>query len=226
MSNNSHRNQYNTSEVFQPFMDHQVDDSYYRQEMRKLLPQNLSGLKILDIGCGTGHDLAFFVERGAEAYGIDAAMKMVQYASKKVSAAKVIQHDFTKQFPFESSYFDLVHSQFALEHEFDLTKIFEEVHRVLAPNGVFFLLVMHPIKHLLEKTNHSYFEQEQYVEIFFDGTASVQMTSHCLADYLSPYVLSHFRLTKFAEKSFEPGNCVKEWGYPSYMILRLAKNNL
>ena len=61
-------------------MSHQEHSSYYRQAMREYLPTTLKNLRVLDIGCGTGHDLDYFVKQEAETYGIDIAKKMVDHA--------------------------------------------------------------------------------------------------------------------------------------------------
>ena len=40
-------------------------------------------MKILDIGCGSGRDMAILIQYGIDIYGVDASPEMVQYAQEK-----------------------------------------------------------------------------------------------------------------------------------------------
>ncbi len=43
----------------------------------------VEGMKILDIGCGSGRDMAILIQYGIDIYGVDASPEMVQYAQEK-----------------------------------------------------------------------------------------------------------------------------------------------
>ncbi len=52
--------------------------------IRQFIPTTfVKGMKILDIGCGSGRDMANLIEDGYDAYGVDASPEMVQYAQKR-----------------------------------------------------------------------------------------------------------------------------------------------
>ncbi len=51
-----------------------------RQMFARFLPA--SPRSILDIGCGTGRDLAALVKNGAEGWGVDTLPAMIAYAQK------------------------------------------------------------------------------------------------------------------------------------------------
>jgi len=48
----------------------------------------VEGTKILDIGCGSGRDMAELVKNGFDAYGVDASSEMVQYAQEQYPELK------------------------------------------------------------------------------------------------------------------------------------------
>lgn len=96
----------------------------------------LSGEKVLDLGCGWG----FYFKINPEAYGIDIDDNCLRYLKK--FGYRVIKADITKKIPFKDNFFKWVIAHDVLEH-FELReieKIFSEVHRVLGPNGYFFIL--------------------------------------------------------------------------------------
>ena len=67
--------------------------------------ENLTGKKILDIGCGPGRDAKFFFENGFEVVGIDLTSNFIKIASKLVPNAKFIKMDMRK-LEFPENYFD------------------------------------------------------------------------------------------------------------------------
>jgi 2-polyprenyl-3-methyl-5-hydroxy-6-metoxy-1,4-benzoquinol methylase len=48
----------------------------------------LQGMKILDVGCGFGRDVAMFRERGAEAYGVDISAPLLAEAQSRFGHAE------------------------------------------------------------------------------------------------------------------------------------------
>ena len=46
-------------------------DHFEKKAISKYLPKNVKGMKLLEIGCGTGHWSQFFSEYGFEVTGID-----------------------------------------------------------------------------------------------------------------------------------------------------------
>ena len=103
------------------------------------------GMKILDLGTGTGY-LAFpFAEeyKQAEIIGLDIVEKALEENRKKAEAKgfhnlHFVSYDGMK-FPFENQTFDIVMTRYALHHFPAIEDTFGEIHRVLKENGVFFL---------------------------------------------------------------------------------------
>ena len=49
-------------------------------------------LKILEVGCGTGANLSFFIEEGFNTYGIDGSKVAIKLAKKKLKKEKKNQN--------------------------------------------------------------------------------------------------------------------------------------
>jgi ubiquinone/menaquinone biosynthesis C-methylase UbiE len=219
------KNQYN--EYTEIFSKHQCTDINYRNDMHNLFP-NLKNKKVLDLGCGDGEDLKFFIKSEASMVcGIDASEKFLKIAKTKASDAKLICGDFCTKLAFQDDFFDIVYSQFAINHEKNIEFIFEEVYRVLKPNGIFLLLVTHHIRQFLVSNTKDYSANIPFKEIFFDGEVCVQSYTHRIEEYLSVPILSKFNLLKLKEGFFNDEEKYNDkWIYPSYLILKYKKKEI
>ena len=57
-------------------------DAHSRSLFTKHLPQ-LHGKRVLDIGCGNGHDVATYTQYGAIASGIDPSEQLLEHGKKQ-----------------------------------------------------------------------------------------------------------------------------------------------
>lgn len=67
--------------------------------------KNLSGPKILDVGCGPGRDVKYFSDQGLEPIGIDLSKALLTKASEIAPNAKFIEMDM-RNLAFEKESFD------------------------------------------------------------------------------------------------------------------------
>ena len=98
------------------------------------------GYRVLEIGCGTGNVLRHLESTctNGQVIGLDLFIEGLRYAKKRVSCA-LIQADL-HQPPFQA-HFDLIGMFDVLEHMSDDKQVLEDVHRLLAPNGILLLTV-------------------------------------------------------------------------------------
>ncbi len=89
------------------------------------------GVRVLDVGCGSGEFLARIRATGAEPTGADPAPAMVAAASVH---AFVVQAD-AEDLPFDAGVFDVVTAVNALQFADDTTAALREFARVLAPGA-------------------------------------------------------------------------------------------
>jgi ubiquinone/menaquinone biosynthesis C-methylase UbiE len=103
------------------------------------------GIKILDVGCGSGKQcFSFhkFLGGEAEIHGGDVNVELLNQAreanAKIGNPIQIREVDFNKTFPFESDQFDLVSCCFAIYYAEDIPFTLAEMHRVLKPGGRMF----------------------------------------------------------------------------------------
>ena len=111
---------------------------------------DVSGLSVLDLGCGTGRHALWLGAAGARVTAVDFSEGMLNEARRKpgASAVNFLVHDLHQPLPFEAGAFDRVVSGLVLEHLSDLHFVFGEARRVLKPGGCAVVSAMHPAMHL------------------------------------------------------------------------------
>lgn len=107
--------------------------------------QNLTGLKVLDLGCGYGVYTDYFQSIGADVIGVDGSEKMLKIAEKRYPHCTFELCDISKKFPFENKSFDLVFCNQVLMDIEDIETVFSECYRVLKQNGIFYYSIVHPV---------------------------------------------------------------------------------
>jgi ubiquinone/menaquinone biosynthesis C-methylase UbiE len=98
------------------------------------LPARGDGLRILDIGCGTGHHMARLRQRGFTVAGVDGSQEMLEHARANNPGATIEQAD-VERIPFGAGEFDFVLCVEVLRYLPDFTHCVGEIARVLKKGG-------------------------------------------------------------------------------------------
>lgn len=131
------------------FLGHLWGDGYMspggpEEVARVLAGLDLSGARVLDIGCGAGGITVGLVRDhgAAEVVGID-----VEHSGRAAAAARVADAGLSDRievlqvepgpFPFAADSFDVVFSKDSIVHIADKDELAADVHRVLRPGGWF-----------------------------------------------------------------------------------------
>lgn len=95
------------------------------------------GLKVLDVGCGTGITLEQYVDAGCDSFGVDASDAMLVQARTRLGDRAELTFGSAEQLAFDDDTFDRVlASLFLHELSGDIRDtIFSELVRVLSPSG-------------------------------------------------------------------------------------------
>ena len=217
------RNQYNNfSKDFS--VNQLVKNHINREEAYKMIAPHLSGLDILDIGCGDGTDVAYFQNKGARAIGIDASEDLIKIARHSHPTLQ-FNIGYAEKLPYASNEFDSVYSKYAIMTSENLKPIFSEIHRVLKPGGVMVCLVAHPFRHYIEKKriDANYFKKEVVSSVLFDGAVTVQEPSHNMMDYFNKNFFENFEMVDYLE-AFDPtAEQINGAVYPGFMIIKARK---
>ncbi|HXH05229.1 MAG TPA: class I SAM-dependent methyltransferase [Vicinamibacterales bacterium] len=105
----------------------------------RLVPYDRSaGLRVLDVGCGAGVDLARFAAGGARAVGVDLARRALELARANLQARglppALVEAD-GEALPFADGTFDLVFAHGVVQYTGNDRRLVEECRRVLRPGG-------------------------------------------------------------------------------------------
>ena len=100
----------------------------------RLLPPRSVAPRVLDVGCGTGHQMRLLAEKGYEVSGVDGSEEMLRYAERNNPGARLRRGD-VEALPFEDGSFDAVICIEVLRYLSDPSRSLEEIARVLKPGG-------------------------------------------------------------------------------------------
>ena len=101
--------------------------------------------KVLELGCGTGRNLAEFARGGTEVLaGVDVSQGMLAVARRRLPNASLWCQDACDPVSVSPASFDLVLVCLVLEHVDDPRPVFAEAARVLSPGGRMVVLELHP----------------------------------------------------------------------------------
>lgn len=111
-----------------------------------LLP-DLTGKKILDLGCGFGEHCKQFIGYGAQkVVGIDISEKMLEVAKKENSDSKITYlHMPMEEIDTINERFDVVVSSLALHYVEDFEGVVQGIYHLLDEGGVFVFSQEHPL---------------------------------------------------------------------------------
>lgn len=103
--------------------------------MQRLLPERAEGLRLLDVGCGTGHHLAWLRQQGFDVAGVDGSQEMIALAEARNPEVVIRQGD-VEALPFPSGGFDVVVCVEVLRYLSGPSDCLREMARVLRPGGL------------------------------------------------------------------------------------------
>lgn len=122
--------------------------------------------KVLDVGCGNGRNLIYFLRNGYEVFGVDPLPHAVETV-KEISAALAPDNPLenflvctAEDLPFKDATFDLVISSAVLHFAKDVQhfdSMLQSMFRVLKPGGYFFARLASDIgiEHLVKPLGNS-----------------------------------------------------------------------
>jgi SAM-dependent methyltransferase len=183
----------------------------------------VSGRRVLEVGCGAAQCARWLAARGAEPVGIDLSGAMLA-AGRRIGRATdlevpLVQAD-AQRLPFAAGSFDLACSAYgALPFVADSAGVMTEVARVLRRGGRWVFSVTHPIRWVFPDdageaglvARDSYFDRTPYVEQEPEGTATYVEHHRTLGDRVRELGSAGFRLVDLVEPEW-PEEHTRAWG--------------
>ncbi len=114
-------------------------------QLEPMFPE-LSGKRVLDLGCGYGWHCKYVADRGAAAVlGIDQSAQMIGEAKRR-NSGNTIEYRVCgiQDYDYPADTYDLVVSNLVLHYIEDLDEIYRLVRRTLKVSGVFLFNIEHP----------------------------------------------------------------------------------
>ncbi|MCQ1849782.1 class I SAM-dependent methyltransferase [Neorhizobium galegae] len=114
--------------------------------IRTLLPE-MTGLRVVDLGCGFGWFSRFAAAEGAASVlGLDLSENMIAKARTE-NAHPAITYEIAnlERVELSAGAFDLAYSSLAFHYLEDFGRLVAEVHSALVPGGKFVFTIEHPI---------------------------------------------------------------------------------
>ncbi|QIE44811.1 class I SAM-dependent methyltransferase [Pseudohalocynthiibacter aestuariivivens] len=114
----------------------------------RLLPEDMTGMDAIELGCGTGYVSAWMARRGARVTGIDMSEGQLDTARRLASehCAQInFAHGNAESVDRPASAFDFAISEYGAAIWCDPTVWLPEAHRLLRPGGRLVFLGHHPL---------------------------------------------------------------------------------
>lgn len=157
----------------------------------KTILANTHFANIIELGCGTGKNTEWLVDKCDCLTGVDFSSEMLAKAKSKITSNKIefIEADILKPWTFADKSADLVTFSLVLEHIEKLDFMFSEAHNSLNENGLLYICELHPFKQYIGgkarfELNNEIVKLETYV--------------HHISDYLQA-AKSNFKLLELNE---------------------------
>jgi ubiquinone/menaquinone biosynthesis C-methylase UbiE len=110
---------------------------------------DVTGLRLLDLGCGSGTFSVWFALRGALVTALDLSQTMISLAEHRAQqqgvSAEFRVADIQEPLQFEASHFDLVFTGTALHYVENIDSLMAEVARVMKPKAKLIASILHPM---------------------------------------------------------------------------------
>jgi len=175
--------------------DYDSNDNKTRDLDQKATIKTLEDLnfdKVLELGCGTGKNTNWLIDKADEIIGLDFSTEMLTIAKEKISSPKVqfLKTDLNEKWDVPNGFADLVTASLTLEHIKDLDAIFKQANQKLKENGHFFICELHPIKQYLG--SKAQFETK-------DGMQDLEVYVHHTSEYIEAAQKNGFKLQELKE---------------------------
>jgi SAM-dependent methyltransferase len=183
----------------------------------------LSGRRVLEVGCGSAPCARWLATQGARVVGLDLSAGMLRHAAQAARETglpvPLVQAD-AGRLPFADSSFDLACSAFgAVPFVADSAAVMREVARVLRPGGRWVFSVTHPLRWIFPDdpgeagltVAQSYFDRTPYTEVDSAGNPTYVEHHRTLGDRVREIVAAGLVLEDLVEPEWPP-SLHREWG--------------
>ena len=171
---------------------------------------DLSGKRVLEIGCGNGHSLEYAAKYGAiDLWGLDISSNQVSRTKEYLESKKITAHlvcaPMEDECGLPTNYFDVVYSVYGIGWTTDLDTTFKLINSYLKENGLFVFGWSHPIHKCVSIENgklifsNSYFNEEWYRADMSDK--QIILSNRMLSTYINTLANNGFAIEQLVEET-------------------------
>jgi SAM-dependent methyltransferase len=202
---------------------------------------SLEGKRVLELGCGSGHNSVALARQGAKVITIDPSWGRLEKVRGRAEKAEV-KVELHQGDPAEVAFvraetIDTVLSVYTLATVPDLDRVFRQVHRVLRREAPLIFTLPHPAFTMIDpsgldllKLSRSYFDRQP--RPWTTDDAAGDMYPRSVGELLTSLLRANFRIDTVLEPQPEPD--AARSGYwtpamelmPSTLIIRARKEGL
>jgi SAM-dependent methyltransferase len=175
---------------------------------------DVSGKRVLDLGCGGAQSAIAFARHGAKVIGIDHSAEQLSYARRLAEAEEVKlelrQADLADLAFLPPGSVDLAFSAWALNYVSDVSRVFRQVHRVLKTGAPFVFSLPHPAIRLIARSSEepllvrrSYWDRQPITWTWHDGVPLTEY-QHTIADLYGGLQRANFAVDTILEPEPTP----------------------
>lgn len=187
---------------------------------------DVTGMRILEVGCGGGQCSIAFARQGATVAGIDLSDAQIEHA-RQLAVQEGVTVNFVQGTAenlgvFQDSDWDIVFSAYAFQYVADMPRALSECARVLRLHGRFVFSLDHPFRDCFFDFQEndvtlyparSYFDHEAMAWTFGDTGVWMRSFHHTIGEWIDMLNQAGFRLHRLLEPS-APSEMLDEiWPY-------------
>ena len=197
---------------------------------------DVSGLSVLDAGCGEGYLSRILTRRGASVTGIDLASQLIQMARAKDPDDKITYQvaDLSQPLPAYQDHFDLIASHFVLNDVYDYRGFVTTLGTVAKRGGRLICSLNNPYSFVVRGHITDYFDSGKaalYRGMAADGV-NVPFYQRTLGEYLDAFLSAGFQLQRLIDIPTPEGTFKRQpnilipvgYHFPFFMLLSFIKS--
>lgn len=180
---------------------------------------DVTGKKMLEICCGSGHSLKYNAEKGAgELWGVDLSQKQLDNAAKLLKdngySAKLICSKMEDELAVPKDYFDYVYSIYGIGWTTDLQGTFDKISLYLKKDGIFIFSWHHTLNYCVAWScdeRKEVFEDEKLVmtKSYYDESyfkmpvhdSEIVLCNRKISTYINALAKAGFMVEQLVEES-------------------------
>ncbi|MDR2686182.1 MAG: methyltransferase domain-containing protein [Oscillospiraceae bacterium] len=171
---------------------------------------DVSGKRLLDIGCGSGHSLLYHARRGAgELWGLDISSRQLENARGLLREngydARLFCSPMEENPGLPQGWFDFVYSIYAIGWTVDLQATLRHAASYLRPGGAFIFSWDHPFMHCVDARDGRYVLDGGFFDgrpfTFEKGGMPMTLANRKCSDYINALAEAGFSVERMVEET-------------------------